>query len=176
MYCADTVDKASSSSILLKVHRDQRRTSTSTFTLGSWVLNDEDRYNRLVYKCMTLSASGKMFEAMYPWTSTAHHGHKRNNPVSSVPAQLCLPLVVSSCQVSVQRYHFCVVSELFVCSAAAKFFLDVGQICVKWTKQTAPKRMIEKKKKKKKNSAVTKGTSATNALSHADITCFTYYY
>ena len=61
----------------------------------------------------------------------------------------CVSLSLWAVAKSACRYHFCVVSELFVCSAAAKFFLDVGQICVKWTKQTAPKRMIEKKKKKK---------------------------
>ena len=174
MYCADTVDKASSSSILLKVHRDQRRTSTSTFTLGSWVLNDEDRYNRLVYKCMTLSASGKMFEAMYPWTSTAHHGHKRNNPVSSVPAQLCLPLVMSSCQVSVQISLLCGVRIICVLCRSKVLLRCRTNLCE--VNKTDRSQTYDREKEKEKNSAVTKGTSATNALSHADITCFTFYY
>ena len=49
----------------------QRRTSTTTFTLGSWALNHEARYKNPVYKCVTLLASGKMFEAKSPWTWTA---------------------------------------------------------------------------------------------------------
>ena len=76
MYCAETVDEASSFLQLLQycsestetvrtIRKEKRRRSTSTFTLGSWAMNDEARYNRRLYECVALSASGEMFRR---WT------------------------------------------------------------------------------------------------------------
>ena len=110
MYCAETVDEASSFLQFLQccfestetvrtIRKEERRTSTSTFTLGSWALNDEARYNRRLYECVALSASGEMFRRWTLFLSITRlyvnviSPHCRIGHVTHVPSSLRVHVV-----------------------------------------------------------------------------------
>ena len=110
MYCAETVDEASSFLQFLQccfestetvrtIRKEERRTSTSTFTLGSWALNDEARYNRRLYECVALSASVEMFRRWTLFLSITRlyvnviSPHCRIGHVTHVPSSLRVHVV-----------------------------------------------------------------------------------